>query len=107
MHCRQGRRGQSAWGPRAQRRRLGARQSLRTERRCFAVGIGGGCKQHAAGPETCLCLGNATPTARNLVHCHGTGETVPFMNRTFEWGVGIATFLPILSIVPRHCARFF
>ena len=47
----------------------------------------------------------AGPAARNSVHCHGTGETVPFMNRTFEWGVGIATFLSLLSIVPRHCAR--
>ena len=27
------------------------------------------------------------------------------MNRTFEWGVDIATFLSVLSIVPRHCAR--
>ena len=47
----------------------------------------------------------AGPAARNSVHCHGTGEMVPFVNRTFEWGVVIATFLPILSIVPRHCAR--
>ena len=30
---------------------------------------------------------------------------VPFVNRTFGWGVVIATFLSVLSIVPRHCAR--
>ena len=30
---------------------------------------------------------------------------VSFVNRTFEWGVVIATFLSVLSIVPRHCAR--
>ena len=28
-----------------------------------------------------------------------------FVNRAFEWGVIIAAFLSILSIVPRHCAR--
>ena len=28
------------------------------------------------------------------------------MNRTFEWGVGIATLLSVLSIVPRHCAHW-
>ena len=27
------------------------------------------------------------------------------MNRTFEWGVVIATFLSVLSIVHCHCAR--
>ena len=27
------------------------------------------------------------------------------MKRTFEWGVVIATFLSVLSIVPCHCAR--
>ena len=34
-----------------------------------------------------------------------TGECVPFMNRTFEWGVAIATCLFSLSVGPRHCAR--
>ena len=29
-----------------------------------------------------------------------------FANRTFEWGVAIATLLSVLSIVPRHCARW-
>ena len=29
---------------------------------------------------------------------------VPLVNRRFEWGVAIATFLSVLSIVPRHCA---
>ena len=27
------------------------------------------------------------------------------MNRTFEWGVGIATLLSVLRTMPRHCAR--
>ena len=27
------------------------------------------------------------------------------MNGTFEWGVVIATYLSVLSIMPRHCAR--
>ena len=27
------------------------------------------------------------------------------MNRTFEWGAVIATFLSVLSVVPCHCAR--
>ena len=30
---------------------------------------------------------------------------VPLVNRTFEWGVVIAAFLSVLSIVPRRCAR--
>ena len=53
-------------------------------------------------------LGNANPAApaaRNLRNYHGTGEIVPFVSRTFEWGVVIATFLSDLSVVPRHCAR--
>ena len=29
----------------------------------------------------------------------------PFAHRTFEWGVVIATFLSVLTIVPRHCAH--
>ena len=37
--------------------------------------------------------------------CRGTGENAPFVNRTFEWGVVIATVLSVLSVVPRHCAR--
>ena len=52
--------------------------------------------------------GDANPAAsaaRTLGNYRGTGETVPFVNRVFEWGVVIATFLSILSIVPRHCAR--
>ena len=47
----------------------------------------------------------ARPAACNLDNYHGTGECVPFVIRTFEWGVAIATFLSVLSIVPRHCAR--
>ena len=35
---------------------------------------------------------------------HEAGEIAPFVNGTLEWGVGIATFLSALSIVPRHCA---
>ena len=30
---------------------------------------------------------------------------VPFVNRTFEWGVVVATFLSVLGIVPRRRAR--
>ena len=29
----------------------------------------------------------AAPARRDLRHCRGTGEMVPFVNRTFEWGV--------------------
>ena len=50
--------------------------------------------------------GNANPAAHNLGNYRGAGEIVPFVNRTLEWGVVIATFVSVLSIVPRHCARF-
>ena len=33
-------------------------------------------------------------------HYHGTWQIVPFVNRTFEWGVVIATFLSVLSVAP-------
>ena len=46
----------------------------------------------------------ARPAARNVGYL-GKGEIVPFVNRGFEWGVVIATFLSVLSIVPLHCAR--
>ena len=52
--------------------------------------------------------GNANPVApaaRNLGNYHGTWEIVPFVSRTFEWGVVIATFLSVLNIVPLHCAH--
>ena len=42
---------------------------------------------------------------RDLGNSPGTEGIVPFVNRTFEWGVFIATFLSVLSIVPRHYAR--
>ena len=45
---------------------------------------------------------------RRALRCplsHGTGETIAFVIRLFEWAVGVATFLPVLSLVPRHCAR--
>ena len=45
-------------------------------------------------------LGNANPAARNLNNFHGTVEIVPFVNRTFEWGVVMATFWCDLSIEP-------
>ena len=45
------------------------------------------------------------PAACNLGNYRGTREIVPFVNRTFEWGVAIATFWSVLSIVPRHCAH--
>ena len=48
--------------------------------------------------------GGANPAARNLGNYRGTGEFVPLVNRTLEWGVMIATCLSVLSIVPRHCA---
>ena len=41
----------------------------------------------------------------SLGNYHGTGESVPFVNGTFEWGAVIATFLSVSSIVPRHCAH--
>ena len=49
--------------------------------------------------------GNANPAVRNLGHHPGTGEIVPHVNPTFEWGVVITTFVSLLRIVPRHCAR--
>ena len=30
---------------------------------------------------------------------------VPFVNRALEWGAVVATFLSVLSVVPRHCPR--
>ena len=45
------------------------------------------------------------PRGVQLGECRGTGGIVPFVNRTFEWGVVIATFLSVLSTVPRRCAR--
>ena len=61
-------------------------------------------------PFLCACgNGNtnpAEPAAHTLGNYHGIREIVPFVNRTFEWGVVIATFLSVLSMgVPRHCAR--
>ena len=50
-------------------------------------------------------MGGANPAARKLGHCHGTWGVVSFCDRTFEWRAVIATFLSVLSIVPRHCAR--
>ena len=46
--------------------------------------------------------GGANPAARHLGNYRGTGGNVPVVNRTFEWGAVIATFL---AVVPRHCAR--
>ena len=43
------------------------------------------------------------PWSRSLGNYRATGGIVPFVTPTFEWGV--ATFLSVLSIVPRHCAR--
>ena len=57
-------------------------------------------------------LGNANPAAPEarpatgtLGNCRGTGDMVPFVNRTLDWGVGIAILLSVLSVVPRPCAR--
>ena len=44
-------------------------------------------------------------SAHNFGNYRVTGELLPFVNCTFEWGVVIATVLSVLSIVPRHCAR--
>jgi hypothetical protein len=52
--------------------------------------------------------GNANPVARNLGTYNATGGMVPFVNRSFEWGAGIATSFVrfrALGIVPRRCAR--
>ena len=48
--------------------------------------------------------GNAYPPAHGLGICHGNGDVVPFGNRILKWGVVIATFLSVLSSVPRPCA---
>ena len=58
------------------------------------------CNPHTPPPH-----GGADPAARDLGNYCGTGEIVPFVNRTFEWAVVIATFLSVLSIVPHYCAR--
>ena len=34
----------------------------------------------------------------------GRGELFLSVNGALEWGVGVATFLSVLSAVPRHCA---
>ena len=47
----------------------------------------------------------AAPAARTYPNYRGTWEIVPFVNRTFEWAVVIATFLSVLTAAPRHCAR--
>ena len=47
----------------------------------------------------------AAPAARNLGNSSRNRGNVPFVNRTFEWGVSIATCLSVLSVVPRHCSR--
>ena len=49
--------------------------------------------------------GNANPAAHNFGTYHGTWGIAPFVNRTLEWGAVIATFLSVLSVVPRPCAR--
>ena len=47
----------------------------------------------------------AAPAVRDLGSLRGTRGTVRVVNRTFEWGVAIATFMSVLSVVPRHCTR--
>jgi hypothetical protein len=44
---------------------------------------------------------------RRAIRCivMARGKMVPFVDRTFEWGVAIATFSSVLRVVPRHCAR--
>ena len=57
--------------------------------------------------EFCSCGAHpaARPAARNSGDYRGTWGTVPLVTRALEWGVAIATFLPVLRIVPCHCAR--
>ena len=38
--------------------------------------------------------GSAHPAARALGHSRGPGDSVPFVHRTFEWGVVVAPFCP-------------
>ena len=45
------------------------------------------------------------PAARNLGIYHGIGGILPCVNCIIEWGVVIALFLSVLSIVPCYCAR--
>ena len=49
--------------------------------------------------------GVANPAARNLGNYRGIGDIIPFVNRIFEWGMVIATFLSVFSIVRCHSAR--
>ena len=45
----------------------------------------------------------ALPAARNSGTYHGTWEIVPFVNRTFEWEVVIATILSVLYCASPLC----
>ena len=49
--------------------------------------------------------GGGCSACGTLGHSCGTGDMVPLVNRTFEWGAVIATFLSVLSTVPRRCTR--
>ena len=51
------------------------------------------------GCQSCGACGTPCSAKLGSYFC-GTGEIVPFVNRTVEWGVVIATFLSVLSIVP-------
>ena len=46
-----------------------------------------------AAAVTQRLIGGANPAARNLGNYRATGQIVPFVNQTFEWGVAMATFL--------------
>ena len=63
---------------------------------------------HAPRLKHMLVPGGATPAApaaHTLGDDPGTAEIVPFLNRTSEWGVVIAAFSSVLSVVPYHSAR--
>ena len=73
--------------------------------KCGTAGVREGGGREPPVGRTVPANGNATPAApaaRNLGSDDGTGDSVAFVNRAFEWGV--AVFLSVLSIVPRHCA---
>ena len=74
---------------------------------CQGNGPGGGKGVHPTGPTPWpdRKASPAAPAARDSGNCRGTEELVPVVNRICEWGAVIATFLSVLSIGPRHCAR--
>ena len=56
------------------------------------TGCGRGSRGRSRGLHERLMV--AIPAARDFGTYHGTGEIVPFANRTFEWGVIWQHFCP-------------